>query len=148
MRDHRAYPRAADAATEQRAGQSLAMAEVWGCYVRVSDPRQVTEGVSIDAQTDELKAWALVHGYESHFFRDEGVSAWTDELDKRPAFKTMLEAVERGEIAGIAATHVDRMARDDYLLAHARRVCRKMGPASSRSTIHPLIPCSQPLWAQ
>jgi DNA invertase Pin-like site-specific DNA recombinase len=98
---------------------------MWGIYSRVSDPRQAREGLSIDAQIDELKAWALIHGYDVRIYKDEGVSAWTDELDKRPAFKAMLDAVERSELAGIAATHVDRMARDDYLLAYARRICKR-----------------------
>lgn len=98
----------------------------WGIYARVSDPRQ-TEGQSIEAQLSQLRTWAAAHGYATREFVDAGVSAWTDEIDKRPQFKAMLQAVERGEVVGMAASHVDRMARDEYVLITTRRLCDKQG---------------------
>lgn len=44
-------------------------------YVRVSTQKQVSEGLSIEAQTAKIQQWADLHDYELiHLFIDEGIS--------------------------------------------------------------------------
>ena len=44
-------------------------------YVRVSTQKQVSEGLSIEAQISKIKAWADLNEYElAHIFIDEGIS--------------------------------------------------------------------------
>lgn len=83
----------------------------WGLYVRVSTEEQAEEGQSIDAQRRALHAWAKDNGFAARTFEDKGKSAYTENLDKRPAFKQMLEAARSGELAGVAVTHIDRFSR-------------------------------------
>lgn len=82
----------------------------WGLYARVSSEEQL-DGQSIAAQLLALGAWAQQTGHTCREFVDEGKSAYTENLDKRPAFKQALEAVRRRELAGIAVTHIDRFSR-------------------------------------
>jgi DNA invertase Pin-like site-specific DNA recombinase len=83
----------------------------WGLFARVSRDEQVEEGQSIDAQLRALRAWAVHNGHPYREFVDAGVSAYTENLDKRPEFKKMLEAQRQGELGGIAVTHIDRFSR-------------------------------------
>lgn len=82
----------------------------WGVYARVSSEEQL-DGQSIDAQLHALRTWANEKGYAVREFVDEGKSAYTENLDKRPAFKDSLEAVRAHTLAGIAVTHIDRFSR-------------------------------------
>ena len=53
-------------------------------YIRVSDESQV-DGYSLDAQRAEIARWCKRRGYELvGIYADEGVSAHTDRIDKRP----------------------------------------------------------------
>ena len=81
-------------------------------YVRVSSDEQV-EGYSLDAQQRAIEAycdaqgWTLVEEY-----RDEGKSARTDDLVKRPAFSTMLEDADAGAFDVIVVHKLDRFSRN------------------------------------
>jgi len=83
----------------------------WGLYSRVSDPRQAAEGLSIEAQQTALREWAKARGYAFREFVDAGRSAWTEDIDKRPGFKDLIEAARAGDLDGIAVTHLDRFSR-------------------------------------
>ena len=83
----------------------------WGIYARVSTEEQADEGQSIAAQLRALRSWAKEKGHALREFVDEGKSAYTENLDKRPAFKAMLDAMRAGELSGIAVTHIDRFSR-------------------------------------
>jgi len=87
------------------------MAETWGLYARVSSKRQAEDGLSIEAQLAALHEFARQRGYTVCEFVDAGKSAWQENIEKRPAFKEMLEAARAGEIQGVAVTHVDRFSR-------------------------------------
>lgn len=80
---------------------------VWGLYARVSTEEQAEDGQSIDAQLRALRTWATQQGHAVREFVDQGKSAYTEDLTKRPAFKEMLEAMRAGELGGIAVTHID-----------------------------------------
>ena len=54
-------------------------------YVRVSDLSQV-EGHSLDAQRTEITRWCHDHGHRLiDVYEDAGVSAYTDDISKRPS---------------------------------------------------------------
>lgn len=57
-------------------------------YARVSTGRQVDEGVSIDAQINQMTAWSATNGHEIvETYRDLGLTA-TD--DRRPELRRMM----------------------------------------------------------
>lgn len=85
--------------------------ETWGLYARVSSERQADDGLSIEAQLAALRTFASQRGWNAREFVDAGKSAWTENLDKRPQFKAMLDAARAGELKGIAVTHLDRFSR-------------------------------------
>ncbi|MGB8645632.1 MAG: recombinase family protein [Anaerolineae bacterium] len=83
----------------------------WGIYARVSTEEQANEGLSIDAQLVALREYFRAKGIPVREFVDRGKSAWTEDLDKRPAFKEMLDQARVGELEGLAVTHLDRFSR-------------------------------------
>ena len=63
-------------------------------YVRVSDESQV-DGHSLDAQRREIKRYCEAQGYELVvIYADEGVSAYTDQIEARPQFAKLLKDAE------------------------------------------------------
>ncbi len=81
-------------------------------YVRVSSEEQV-EGYSLDAQVRSATMYCASHDWEIvQEYRDEGKSARTDDLAKRPAFAEMLADAEAGFIDVIVVHKLDRFARN------------------------------------
>ncbi len=59
-------------------------------YVRVSTAEQREEGYSLSAQEVAIRAYCAQRGWDDlTFHADEGVSAFTDRTDQRPAFPAM-----------------------------------------------------------
>ena len=80
-------------------------------YLRVSSDEQV-EGYSLDAQQRALEGYCKEQGYDLvQHYRDEGRSARTDDVAKRPAFKQMLEDAEAGGFDILVVHKLDRFAR-------------------------------------
>ena len=81
-------------------------------YFRVSTEEQV-EGYSLDAQARAGRLYCQAHGWDVVAeFRDEGKSARTDDLLKRPAFAEMLIQAEAGQFEVIVVHKLDRFARN------------------------------------
>ncbi len=81
-------------------------------YHRVSSEEQV-EGYSLDAQQRATSAYCLAHGWEVvREYRDEGKSAWTDDLAKRPAFARMVADAEAGVVDVVVVHKLDRFSRN------------------------------------
>ncbi len=81
-------------------------------YHRVSSEEQV-EGYSLDAQQRATAAYCAAHGWElMQEYRDEGKSAWTDDISKRPAFARMIADAEAGRLDVIVVHKLDRFARN------------------------------------
>jgi site-specific DNA recombinase len=79
------------------------------CYARVSTEEQAEEGVSLQAQTARMKAYAELYALEIvDVIEDAGVSAKT--LD-RPGLKAALARLKRGEVAGLLIAKIDRLSR-------------------------------------
>lgn len=79
-------------------------------YCRVSTDEQAREGVSLDEQSERLKAYCRAMGWsvEVQLFIDDGYSA--KNLD-RPELKRLLQAVKNGTVSRIMVTKLDRMSR-------------------------------------
>lgn len=81
-------------------------------YVRVSTAHQATEGVSLDAQEQELRRYAAHHWptVPVRIYRDEGVSAFTPGR-VRPQFEELVAAIGAGRVTIVAAHAQDRFTR-------------------------------------
>lgn len=71
-------------------------------YARVS-----TDNQDIQPQVDTLERWANYRDVEYELFKDEGVSAISED---RPAFNRMMERID--EFDAVAFTKLDRFGRD------------------------------------
>ena len=81
-------------------------------YIRVSSEEQV-EGYSLDAQTRAISLYAELHGLEIvRTYRDEGLSARTDNLSKRPAFAAMLNDADTNLFDSVVVHKLDRFSRN------------------------------------
>jgi site-specific DNA recombinase len=81
-------------------------------YARVISEEQV-QGYSLGAQDREGKRYCETHNWDLvAVYRDEGKSARTDDLAKRPDFARMLTDAEAGMFDIIIARKLDRFARN------------------------------------
>ena len=77
-----------------------------GVYVRVSSQDQV-EGFSLDAQRRLTTEYCAAQGWPApRVFADEGISAYVDEIERRPAFAAALAAAEAGEITHLLTIEI------------------------------------------
>lgn len=80
-------------------------------YFRVSSEEQV-EGYSISAQERAYRQYCEAHGYASvGEYRDEGKSARTDNIKRRPGFAQMLQDAQEGLFDVIVVHKMDRFSR-------------------------------------
>lgn len=87
-------------------------------YVRVSTEEQASQGVSLEAQTEKVKAYASLYDIELvEIITDAGVSAKTID---RPGLNKALAMLEAGEAEALVIVKLDRLTRSvrdlDYLL--------------------------------
>ncbi len=81
-------------------------------YIRVSSEEQAVHGLSIEAQTEALTAWAEEkHAYVVGRYVDAGISA-RKKASKRPELQRLLEDVRNGDIDLIVFTKLDRWFRN------------------------------------
>ncbi len=80
-------------------------------YVRVSSEEQVS-GYSLGAQERAAQAFCASQGWEMTSYREEGKSARTDDISRRPALKRLLANVEKGHIHVVIVHKLDRFARN------------------------------------
>lgn len=79
-------------------------------YARVSTEEQALHGLSIEAQTAALDAWAKDHTIVDHYV-DRGISARIP-IKKRPELQRLLRDVEQGRIDLVVFTKLDRWTRN------------------------------------
>lgn len=78
-------------------------------YVRVSTQEQVSEGVSLDAQRDKLRAYCKCSGIKLIDIKaDEGISGGTLE---RPGLQAALAMLRRGTANTLIVVKLDRLSR-------------------------------------
>ncbi len=81
-------------------------------YLRVSDESQVA-GYSLAAQEAQVRSYCQRMTYELvRVYRDEGVSAHSDKIEKRPELCALLAAAARGEFDVVVVHTIDRWARN------------------------------------
>src|ERR1700730_2931661 len=78
-------------------------------YVRVSTDRQAEQGVSLEAQSEKIRAMALVHDAELlDIIVDSGESA---KSLQRPGMERLLGLVDGREVNAIIVAKLDRLTR-------------------------------------
>jgi len=78
-------------------------------YARVSTDRQAERGVSLEAQTEKIRAMALVHDAELlDIIVDGGESA---KSLNRPGMQRLLTLVDSGEVKTVIVAKLDRLTR-------------------------------------
>lgn len=130
--------------TMEQVVDSLTMIRV-ALYPRVSSKKQVEEGDSIDSQISRLKNFCQDKGYEIiKIYTDAGRSASIDEdkitivntgeslkvgfeLNKRPAFKEMLEDAKKGLFQGLVFFKWDRFSRNVIFAELSRIYLERLG---------------------
>tara|TARA_B100000809_G_scaffold158629_1_gene155967 strand:+ start:942 stop:1256 length:315 start_codon:yes stop_codon:yes gene_type:complete len=86
-------------------------------YLRVSSASQV-DGYSLDAQERAFLESCRSHGWQSvQVYREEGRSAHSDSVNKRPEMRQLLKDAARGDFDLVVVHTLDRWARNlDVLL--------------------------------
>lgn len=80
-------------------------------YARVSTEKQAAEGVSLDAQRQEIISFSVASGFDLiDVLSDEGVSGAKHE-NSRPGLSEVLELVRTKQVAVVVVTRRDRLAR-------------------------------------
>jgi DNA invertase Pin-like site-specific DNA recombinase len=96
-------------------------------YERVSSEDQV-QGYSLDAQDRAGRLYCETQGWEVvRVYRDEGKSARTDDLAKRPQFAAMLGDAESGQLDVIVVHKLDRFSRNRRVAFEAFERLAKAG---------------------
>lgn len=81
-------------------------------YIRVSSQDQV-DGHSLDAQERLFKEFCQSRDWEPvSVYREEGKSAHTDSMTKRPVFRQLLEDAGRNQFDVVVVHTLDRWARN------------------------------------
>lgn len=81
-------------------------------YTRVSTSDQI-DGFSLSAQERACRAYCEAHGWEvARHYRDEGISAHSEDIAKRPAFAEMLADADAGAFDVLVVHKLDRFARN------------------------------------
>ena len=69
------------------------------------------QGYSLDAQHAELARWCERNGYElALIYSDAGVSAHTDNMEKRPELMRLLHDARQGKFDIVVVHTLDRWA--------------------------------------
>lgn len=96
-------------------------------YVRVSDESQV-EGHSLDGQRHEIERYCERVGYVlERVYADEGVSAYTDQVAKRPGLAQLLADAALRQFDVVVVHTIDRWARNVSVQRHALQALGNAG---------------------
>lgn len=94
-------------------------------YVRVSTEEQATEGYSISAQTQRLKAYCVAQDWSiSGIYIDEGISA---KDMNRPKLQEMVKDIEKGKVDCVLVYRLDRLTRSVLDLYELLGIFEKYG---------------------
>ena len=97
-------------------------------YIRVSSLEQV-DGHSLAAQERAIRDHCEGRFELVRMYKDAGISAHSDTIAKRPAFKEMLEAVSRREADVVVVHTFDRWARNLVVSMSALKTLGQAGVA-------------------
>lgn len=95
-------------------------------YVRVSSDEQV-EGLSLTSQEDKIREWCDAKGFEIiAMFRDEGESAYNDDISKRPQFAALLDRLPDLKPDVVVVFSLDRWARSTVVSSQTFRLLAEL----------------------
>ncbi len=81
-------------------------------YIRVSTESQI-DNWSIPAQQRELEEYCRLKGWRLlKIYSEEGISAHSDSIEKRPQFRKLLEGCKKNEYDVILVHSLDRWSRN------------------------------------
>src|ERR1700682_5552925 len=96
-------------------------------YVRVSTDKQSEKGISLGAQTEKIRAMAVVYGAELiEAVQDGGESA---KSLNRPGIQRVLEMVQRREVQAVIIAKLDRLTRSVKDLCELLELFERRGVA-------------------
>ena len=96
-------------------------------YFRVSDEDQV-DGYSLDAQRRDFFEFCRQKGWEAaKTYTEEGRSAWVESIDKRPAFRNMLEDSGSHLFDVVVVNTFDRFSRNVLVTLESFRTLSQNG---------------------
>jgi len=79
-------------------------------YIRVSTDMQADKGTSLENQVQRIKEYAKKKGLTlEHIYEDAGFSG---KNTNRPAFKEMIERIDKGGVSALIVWHSTRFARN------------------------------------
>ena len=94
-------------------------------YIRVSTEDQ-THGYSLDAQRAGIQEYCERNGYQLVLiYADEGVSAHTDKISKRPQLRLLLEHATQEQFDVVVVHTLDRWARNMRVQTEALKILGK-----------------------
>ena len=108
-------------------------------YIRVSTAGQATDGVSLDAQTDRIRAWCDANGYTlADVFTDAGISG--KRADNRPGLRRALDAACKQRAALVVYSLTAVWMKNCDMLPMPDPISRTRDPIQrdKRSNIHRL----------
>jgi len=96
-------------------------------YVRVSSDEQA-EGLSIESQEEEIREWCGRKDFDlAATFRDEGESAYTDDIAKRPGFRKLVDQLPALMPTVVVVFSLDRWARSLVVASESFRRMSALG---------------------
>jgi len=96
-------------------------------YIRVSSRDQV-DGHSLEAQIRAIREYCLTRGWELvAIYREEGKSAHTDSMYKRPKFRQLLDDCTDGLFDVVVVHTMDRWARNVQVAMNSMSILGKSG---------------------
>jgi len=96
-------------------------------YIRVSSQGQV-EGYSLEAQERAIREYCRARGWELvAIYREEGKSAHSDSIAKRPKFRQLLEDAAKGLFDMVLVHTLDRWARNAQVALDSMSTLGKNG---------------------
>ena len=94
-------------------------------YIRVSTDKQADKGCSLEAQSEKIRAMAVVQGTEvADLIVDAGESA---KNLKRPGMERMLQLVQAGEVDKVIVAKLNRLTRSVRDLADLLEIFQRKG---------------------
>jgi DNA invertase Pin-like site-specific DNA recombinase len=95
-------------------------------YLRVSSEEQA-EGLSLESQETKIREWCASKDFEIiAMFRDEGESAYNDEIAKRPQFAALLGRLPDLRPNIVVVSSLDRWARSTVVSSQTFRLLAEL----------------------
>ena len=99
-------------------------------YIRVSSAEQV-DGHSLEAQERAIGEYCRSRGWELvTVYREEGKSAHTDSIHKRPVLRQLLDDCSKGQIDFVVVHTMDRWARNMQVAMASMSILGRAGVSS------------------